>query len=688
MQDDITKCLGNHPYYEALKDFLKASTSAIAFVGSGASAGLYPLMGECIELLVKYAVSVGKMQPEEAKYWKKDNTYTEQERIDIIVRRIGDSYYRQFLRQTFGPKSDAQGKRYTPIHSELLHLPFRLYLTVDFDPALQFARLELRPNSLSIGVGTWQDRYWVQRLRTGDIFTEDSGIYCVHGSWEHPETVVLTTRDFHEYDPQHLSRDALKELLLTKTFVFVGCSLTDMKITPTVNELMAVLANANPAPRHFAILPWFLRNDGSKPDAREIEDRRANLEDNFHVRVLFYPVVENDHSSLYELLNRLVRDCGGLEARIPRQSAVRLDNLVMQPKAAVAKLDRDYLNSSHDLSPSPKEQKNETQEQVRNINESGDVKSMIEHFPTRGNVVLAPIRSARELRSEAQIEVLDAIEYVSTAPEKMLLISDLASKLRCDEKHVREEIVPKAGFLNTQYLLNLVGGERVIAVEMPKTALQYANVDSKTTIATVCASEIIRSGDVLLIDGGTTTQAIYDVLRQRALGRRDLKNVLIITNSYRIADYGADVKLQDIFKMKQLAGDVREDTRVACGPLAVESLRTVMKDTRAQIPKRRVVAFLGTTSFTLDGCGAGPAEKDIKIAFVENADPGLVFVVGEHTKFRNISGRPQEQFAKYRDITVITDGTNPDAVPSYLNRVTINALLSNRRARRRGGDKG
>ncbi len=75
--------------------------------------------------------------------------------------------YRNFLRATFGPRKGPDGRRYTPTHAALLRLPFRGYVTTNYDPALEFARAELRPESLSTGTPNWG--VW----RTGEVFADD-----------------------------------------------------------------------------------------------------------------------------------------------------------------------------------------------------------------------------------------------------------------------------------------------------------------------------------------------------------------------------------------------------------------------------------------------------------------------------------------------------------------------------------
>jgi hypothetical protein len=154
--DDILALAGNRPVFETLVSILEAG-KAIAFVGAGASAPMYPLWGKFIELLADHAVNEGKAEDKDAKRWKADTTSNPQQRVNVILRKLGEPLYRNFLRVTFGPRKGPDGRRYTATHAALLRLPFRVYVTTNYDPGLEFARAELRSESLSTGTPTWED---------------------------------------------------------------------------------------------------------------------------------------------------------------------------------------------------------------------------------------------------------------------------------------------------------------------------------------------------------------------------------------------------------------------------------------------------------------------------------------------------------------------------------------------------
>jgi hypothetical protein len=310
MLTDILAFPGNHPVFVDLVGLLKERLS-VAFVGAGASAESYPTWSRLIELLADDAVAQGKAEPEDAERWKKDTASTPQQRVDIIVSKLGNPLYRDFLRHTFGPKRGADGKRYTAAHGTLLRLPFRGYVTTNYDPGLDFARQELRPDSLSTGTPTWQDAGTVYRWRTGDIFrSDDCPMLWLHGYWQRPDGIVLDPGSYGEAYKPGTYRETFKELWIREHLLFVGFGFSDPQFTFMVSEFLRDIADANPVPRHVALLAWTVPHDGAVPDPEEIREKRETLEADYHVRALFYPVLNGDHSTLGALLDGLADACG------------------------------------------------------------------------------------------------------------------------------------------------------------------------------------------------------------------------------------------------------------------------------------------------------------------------------------------------------------------------------------------
>jgi len=302
MLDEILAISGNRAVYEALGEHL-SNEKAVAFVGAGASAGMYPLWGALIEQLADYAVAQGKAEVADAERWKRDKSSTAQQRVRNILRKLDEPLYFQFLRQTFSERRGSDGKRFTAIHAALMRLQFRGYVTTNYDPALDFARAEIRPACLTTGIPTWQDDDEVYRWLTGEIFDapDTCPILWLHGSWQRPSGVVLNAGEYSNAYKPGIYRNTFRKLWEQDRLVFVGFGFNDQQFTFMVGEILREIAGAHPVPRHIAIL-----GVGTDVDDAAISELRAGLEEDYHVRPLFYRVRE-DHRELQEILDSLSR---------------------------------------------------------------------------------------------------------------------------------------------------------------------------------------------------------------------------------------------------------------------------------------------------------------------------------------------------------------------------------------------
>ncbi len=308
--NEILDLPGNRRVFDALAELLRAE-QAIAFVGAGASAGMYPLWTQFIDKLADHAAAEGKAEARDAVRWKADKTSNPQQRVNVIVRRLGEDRYRNFLKATFGPRYHSEGKRYTPTHAALVRLPFRGYVTTNYDPALEFARMDLRPGCLTTGTPTWQDDDEVHRWLTGDVFAEEHAcpMFWLHGYWQRPQGIVLNAGEYGQAYKSGLFRKTFERLWEQDHLVFAGFGFNDPQFTFMVGEIMRDLQGTRAPARHIAILGLTLESDGALPDATAIQEWRENLEADYHVRALFYPVREGDHSALQVLLEGLATAC-------------------------------------------------------------------------------------------------------------------------------------------------------------------------------------------------------------------------------------------------------------------------------------------------------------------------------------------------------------------------------------------
>ncbi|MET0645282.1 MAG: toll/interleukin-1 receptor domain-containing protein [Pyrinomonadaceae bacterium] len=306
--DEILSVPGNRAVFDALVSSLR-DHEAIAFVGAGASAGMYPLWDEFINLLAHHAVAEGVAEPEEAARWKSGTNSTAQQRLTPIVVKLGEARYRNFLKGTFAPRRDHNGRRYTEAHAALLRLPFRGYITTSHDPALDFARMALRPESLTTGTPTWQDDDEVYRWFTGDVFrrANDCPILWLHGYWQRPSGIAWNLGTSQASYRPGLYRRLFDVLWTQSRLVFVGFEFNDPQFMFMIGEYLR--EGDGPVPLQLAVLGLPHRDDGTPPDADSIREWREHLEADYRISPLFYPVQGTDHSALQTLLDAVADAC-------------------------------------------------------------------------------------------------------------------------------------------------------------------------------------------------------------------------------------------------------------------------------------------------------------------------------------------------------------------------------------------
>ncbi|HEX6371604.1 MAG TPA: SIR2 family protein [Longimicrobium sp.] len=311
MLDEILALPGNRAAFQDLSAVL-AAREAIAFVGAGASAGIYPLWDQFIEQMGDYAVAQGKADAQDRARWKGDRTSTPQQRVSTIVRKLGPAHYHQFLRETFGARRGPDRKAYTRVHEALLRLPFRGYVTTNYDSGLEFARAEVRPACLTTGTPTWQDEDEVHRWLTGDVFRSPDAcpILWLHGHWNRPVSIVLDLSQYLAAYRPGLYRKTFERLWQQDRLVFVGFGFSDPLFTFLVGEMLRDAGAAHAVPRHVALMGLPYPDDGSPPDVERVHEQRDALERDFHVRPLFYrikprPGGGEDHGELAVLLDAL-----------------------------------------------------------------------------------------------------------------------------------------------------------------------------------------------------------------------------------------------------------------------------------------------------------------------------------------------------------------------------------------------
>ena len=289
----------------------------LLFVGAGMSLELgYPLWDSYLSALEQDlgAEAPPNGDPLERAEWIKQ--------AFVHGRRHYD--YLAHIQRAFGPKP---GLPYTPLQLALLRLGFRGVITTNYDPSLEYAlsaenhAAAQRPcGALDLGDPRSFGVFDFLRLAARGPTTEF--VLHLHGTYDHPERVVLAASDYRDrYGdfravddtglPVHRTLDDIPRkvvwaLLVTHPTLFVGFSLGD----PALKHILQVTSADFQRGRyldHFAIV-------GAESD--EDERKLADAWSAYGITPIFYRIVRSlelgrDHSNLTALVAGL-----GAELRI------------------------------------------------------------------------------------------------------------------------------------------------------------------------------------------------------------------------------------------------------------------------------------------------------------------------------------------------------------------------------------
>jgi len=296
----------NEPGLRALRGYL-ASGQAVAFLGAGASAPLYPPWAGLIGDLVDAAA--GRMSTEETATCRALARESPEEVVEIIRRQLGVASYREVLRQVLRARTDPEtGRSWTPVQELVCRCAFKAVVTTNYDPGITHARIRVRPGASSTGFTTWEDELGLDRWRTGDVFGESElPVLFAHGQHNRPDSIVLATTEYRRAYAGKLPHVLAR--LMDGHLVWLGFSVADQRIAAIlrgVADRTGTRIDPGGAPRHVAVMAWDPHAEGNDP---RVLARRAEIA--YGAQLVLYPAPGGDHSALGRLLASLA------DARFP-----------------------------------------------------------------------------------------------------------------------------------------------------------------------------------------------------------------------------------------------------------------------------------------------------------------------------------------------------------------------------------
>jgi hypothetical protein len=299
--DDVAARLSavNAPGLRALGDYL-ASGDAVAFLGAGVSAPLYPLWGAVIGELIDAAVDRG-LDAAVAMTLRELATESPDAVVEQLRRHLGVPQYQVALRRTFRVRNDeSTGRTWTSTHELVCRMPFAAVVTTNYDPGIVDARIAVRPRLSSTAFASWTDETRLDDWVSGDVFGTGEGlpVLFAHGHHNQPEAMVLATTEYRRAYAGKLAR-VLARLIESRHLVWIGFSFADDRIVAILREVAETAGtriDPGQVARHIAIMPW------DPASTRDPATLRSLAEIQYGADLILYPTLDGDHSALQALL--------------------------------------------------------------------------------------------------------------------------------------------------------------------------------------------------------------------------------------------------------------------------------------------------------------------------------------------------------------------------------------------------
>ena len=286
----------------ALQGYL-ASRKAVAVLGMGASAPLYPKWDRLLSDLIDAAASLGLAQSA-ADICRALVKSRPSSVVEAVRRRLGTPQYHAALREVFRVRRDPDtGRTWTAIHEIVCRCTFEAVVTTSFDPGILDARMKVRPHASRTGFASYTSESALERWRTGEVFADpdELPVLFAHGHYHHPDAMLLSTAEYWRAYAGKLSAVFIR-LLDTAHLVWVGFSFGDQRISTVLNEVAEKTGNRiqpGNSPRHIAIMGWDPDNDEDPTVLQEL----AEIE--YGADLVLFPAPQGDQDGLAKLLAEL-----------------------------------------------------------------------------------------------------------------------------------------------------------------------------------------------------------------------------------------------------------------------------------------------------------------------------------------------------------------------------------------------
>ena len=253
----------------------------------------------------------------------------------------------------------------------------------------------------------------------------------------------------------------------------------------------------------------------------------------------------------------------------------------------------------------------------------------------------------------------ELLELLATAGQ--LQVEEAAKALRVSPATVRRDFDELAG----QQMLTRIRGGAVaqgVTYDLPLRYKSEKHPSEKQRIAAVAAA-LVRPGQVVGLNGGTTTTEVARALATRA----DLSSgtqtpaVTIVTNALNIA---TELAVRQHIKIVATGGVARPQSYELTGPLATGVLEQVALD----------IAFIGVDGIDAAAGATAHHEGEASINQLMSAHAARVIIVADSSK---AGRRAFARICTAREIdTLVTDAAIPEDEAARLREAGVEVILA------------
>lgn len=267
---------------ELIRDI--ARRKAVIFIGSGISCNSTNEQGErplsWKQFLIEGANTLPQITKENVLRYIEENDYLTA--CEIIYNRMGKTRFNDFAYQKF----QRPGFGSHEIHEAIFKLDTRIVATPNVDKIYDTYASTVTKGSIIIK--NFNDADLAHRVRSEDFL-----IIKVHGTTDSADGMIFTRKQYAEArSKQAAFYQIMSSLVLTHTFLFLGCGFSD----PDIRLILEEYTFTHPGCRsHFFVTSSENIND----------DFRTTVEENMSLRLLTYSS-ENSHRELLLSLKNLV----------------------------------------------------------------------------------------------------------------------------------------------------------------------------------------------------------------------------------------------------------------------------------------------------------------------------------------------------------------------------------------------